>query len=399
MSEMRPNRYLLSSSAALSSAYDTLLLDLDGTTYLGALPAPNAPAGLAAAKANGARAMYLTNNSGRPPAVVAAQLDELGIPTAPEEVLNSSQVAEMVAEQMLPPGTRVYLSGGEGLREAFADSPFTVVASADEHPEAVVQGLNEQTTWRELSEAVLALAKGASVHLATNLDATIPKERGPMIGNGSFVACVQNATGSHPINCGKPERHMFDMAVLRAQAKRPLAVGDRLDTDLAGAVAAGIPGFHVLTGVSSARDVLWAIPAQRPSFLGVDLRDLNEPHPPVAPTALTPSPAPDAPARNWWHCGGWAAAVKEGALYIDGTDYAAAGGVMPAGISTNVRLSLTPRDTDPPADAAVTPAPVMLTLDAYRAAACAMWEAADQAYFDRSRVTLPEITVIRKEKD
>ncbi|MDY5589618.1 MAG: HAD-IIA family hydrolase [Arcanobacterium sp.] len=386
--------YLFSTSEPLSADHDVLLLDLDGTTYLGKIAAPNAPEALATAKSYGARTMYLTNNSGRAPEVVAAQLNELGIPTLARDVLNSSQVAVIVAEQLLPAGAPVLLVGAEGLRDAFEQSSLTVVQRAEDHPQAVIQGLNEQATWSDLSEAVLAISKWKCVHIATNMDATIPKERGLMIGNGSFVACVQHATGSEPISCGKPEPLMFNVAVERTAARRPLAVGDRLNTDVAGANAAGIPCFHVLTGVASAGDILLAKPTERPRFLGVDLRDLNAIHPPVLP-----DPPADTDAHTW-QCNGWLATVENGQLVITNPHAAAHISiplVLPA--SEPVSTAAPSLTLDGAGSAAVNKganSAVKIPLNAYRAAACAMWAAADSGSISAQNVHLPELVVTRE---
>ncbi|MDQ2623970.1 MAG: HAD hydrolase-like protein, partial [Actinomycetota bacterium] len=96
-------------------------------------------------------------------------------------------------------------------------------------------------------------------------------------------------------------------AISRHGARAPLVVGDRLDTDLAGARAGGIPGLHVFTGVSSARDAVLAVPGERPHLLGADLRALHEPH-----------PEPQLSAENWWVCRDAAARVSHGRLELDG---------------------------------------------------------------------------------
>ncbi|MDD7465902.1 MAG: HAD-IIA family hydrolase [Actinomycetaceae bacterium] len=360
----------LASSATLSMAYDTLLLDLDGTTYLGAVAAPHAPEALATAQANGAQEMYLTNNSGRSPEVVARQLVQIGIPTDPAAVMNSSQVAAREAERLLSPGAKVLLVGGEGLRAAFANSSLTVVASADDVPDAVIQGLSEQATWAELSEAVLAIHEHGAIHIATNMDATIPKERGLMIGNGSFVACVQNATGSHPINCGKPEPTMYRLGAERAGARRALAIGDRLDTDIAGACAGGYDSLHVLTGVSRARDVMLAPPDRRPTYVGIDLRDVNTPHPAV--TARYDARL----GANTWECGAASATVLQGKLVM-----------RTGGWGADAALA---------EDGAAVAAPVRISLDVYRAAVCALWDAIDSGSINPDNVQLPDIEVARE---
>ena len=364
--------YLAASDAPLSSAFDVLMLDLDGTTYLGRVPAPYAPEALAQAKAEGARAVYLTNNSGRPSAVVAEHLTEIGIPTAAEEVINSSQVAAHELRKILPLSAKVLLVGDTGVREAFTQAGFSVVTSADDEPDAVIQGLGEKLTWSDLSEAVLAIHRGAA-HYATNLDATIPKERGPMIGNGSFVACVSHATGSHPVSFGKPEPHIFAMASEKYEARRPLAVGDRLDTDIEGARRAEIPVMHVLTGVTSARDIWLAPEHLRPDFLAIDLRDLNEPHLSVEESANS-----EFENLHSFTCGGSEVQLAHASN----------------GLELHIREGEAEPITIPLGSEATEAVAVTLNLDSYRAGAAALWEAADRLAAG-SDLTLPEINVVR----
>ena len=113
-----------------------------------------------------------------------------------------------------------------------------------------------------------------------------------MIGNGSMVAAVTSATGVTPESAGKPGPAMFIQASERMNAKRPLAVGDRLDTDIAGSVAAGIPSLHVLTGVSGPLALMEAPKEQRPTFIAEDMRGLNE-----NPEVLLPGPQGGFAAR------------------------------------------------------------------------------------------------------
>lgn len=399
----QPEQYLLSSEQPLSRVHDALLLDLDGTTYLGKIAAPNAPEGLAQAKAHGAHAMYLTNNSGRSPEVVAQHLCSIGIPTNPADILNSSQVAAYKAKELLPAGAKVLLIGAEGLYRAFEDSGFEIVACADDAPDAVIQGLSEQATWAQLSEGVLAIHNHSALHIATNLDATIPKERGPMIGNGSFVACISNATGSKPINCGKPEPTMFEIGAQAAHAQRPLAVGDRLDTDIAGAVAAHVPSFHVLTGVSLARDIMLAEPDRRPSYLGIDMLDLNTPHPQACRRSLHDIlPALSGEADG--HATDADTSCTDSYAWVCGTASAWLAHSDPADTHSNmiVRIADGSDCRDIPLNArdrasrsSQSPAPMDISLNEYRALVCALWEAFDSGVIRRDGVDLPEFRVRR----
>jgi ribonucleotide monophosphatase NagD (HAD superfamily) len=141
-------------------------------------------------------------------------------------------------------------------------------------PAAVAQGWGPDVGWANLAEATVALHAGAR-WVATNLDRTLPSPRGPLPGSGSLIAAVETATGRSPDSvAGKPYPPLFSAAVKGSQAKRPLVVGDRLDTDIAGATRAGLPSLLVLTGVSRPRDLLAAPPEQRPTYVGRDLTAL-----------------------------------------------------------------------------------------------------------------------------
>jgi ribonucleotide monophosphatase NagD (HAD superfamily) len=139
---------------------------------------------------------------------------------------------------------------------------------------AVVQGYGPKVGWPELAEACVAVREGA-LWVATNGDRTLPSVRGPLPGNGSLVAAVATALGREPDETvGKPAPVLFERAARRTGATRPLVVGDRLDTDIEGAVRAGMDSLLVLTGVSTPKDVLTAAPPRRPTHLAADLAGL-----------------------------------------------------------------------------------------------------------------------------
>lgn len=260
--------------------YDAALLDLDGVVYRGAEAVKHAATSIAAASAAGAVPVYVTNNASRPPQVVADQLNELGIPTQADHVMTASLAAAAMLRHELPTGSRVLCVGGPGVAQAMESVGFVPVPTAGEDPVAVVQGFGPNVGWHELTEATYAIAAGARF-VATNLDSTLPTERGMAVGNGSLVAAVVNATGVTPVSSGKPEAGIFLEAAAMVGAKTPIVVGDRLNTDLAGARAAGYPGLHVLTGVSQVPQLLTAAAHERPTLLALDLRGMLLPHPEV----------------------------------------------------------------------------------------------------------------------
>lgn len=253
----------------LLDAHDALLFDLDGTLFRGSTPLPGAVELIARTATTGHRVGYLTNNGSRRPAAVAAHLSELGFEAEPNEVVTSGQAAARLLAVRLPAHACVLVVGSADLRDEVADAGLRPMAAAD-GADAVVQGHSPDTCWPLLAEAALAIRAGA-LWVACNLDATLPTERGELPGNGSMVAALRTATGAEPVVAGKPEPWLFSEAVRRVGARRPLVVGDRLDTDIAGANAAGLPSLMVLTGVSDARAVLEARASDRPTYLGADL--------------------------------------------------------------------------------------------------------------------------------
>jgi glycerol 3-phosphatase-2 len=220
---------------------------------------------------------YATNNASRRAADVAALLTGMGVPAAPDEVLTSAGAAAAVLAQRLPAGSPVLVVGAEALRAEVRDAGLQVVDGADDKPAAVVQGYGPDVGWRVLAEAALSIRAGAT-WVATNTDRTLPSPRGPLPGNGSLVAVLRTALDREPdLVVGKPEPALFTTAASLSGAQRPLTVGDRLDTDIQGAVGAGMDSLLVLTGVSGPAELLAAPPARRPTYVAADLSGLFRP--------------------------------------------------------------------------------------------------------------------------
>lgn len=295
------------SGRVLSEAYDTALLDLDGVVYAGGDAIAHAVESLAAAREGGMRLAYVTNNALRTPDTVAAHLTELGIPTGAGEVITSAQaVARLISEQV-PAGSRVLVVGGEGLRVALRERGLVPVESADDDPAAVVQGYGgPELPWGRFAEASYAIARGVP-WFASNTDLTIPSGRGIAPGNGAAVQVVRIATGAEPQVAGKPLPPMHRETILRTGARRPLVVGDRLDTDIEGAFNGEVDSLLVLTGVTDGAQLLAAPPEHRPTYVDADLRGL-----------LAPQPEVEAGADGAFRCGGWTARADGERLGLDG---------------------------------------------------------------------------------
>lgn len=263
----------------LDQAYDAALLDLDGVLYVGPDVVPHAAPAIAAARRSGMRLAFVTNNASRRAEVVAAHLTALGISAEPDDVVTSAQAAVRYLAARLPAGARVLVLGTEGLAEEVEAGGLRPVRRAV-GVEAVVQGLDTTTSWADLAEAAVAIRAGA-IWVAGNRDATYPSARGPLPGNGAMVAALETATGRSPVVVGKPEPELHRTSVERVGARRPLVIGDRLDTDVLGARTTGTDSLLVLTGVTTLDDLLQAPPALRPTYVAWDLRALAEPQPPV----------------------------------------------------------------------------------------------------------------------
>ncbi len=265
----------------LASIHDVALLDLDGVVYVGKGAVPHAAAALDSAFAQyGMRSVFVTNNAARPPEAVAAHLVELGVRAEPGDVVTSAQAGARMLAERLPAGSRVLCIGGPGVPAALVERGLTPVESADDDPVAVIQGFGPKVGWKQLAEGTLAIERGL-LWVATNVDATIPSPRGRVLGNGSLVAALRHATGAEPLVAGKPLPPLMRESVDRAGASSPIVVGDRLDTDIEGANATGIPSVLVLTGVTDWPDLIGVEPKFRPTYLDFDLRSLLRPQPPV----------------------------------------------------------------------------------------------------------------------
>lgn len=261
---------------ALIDRYDAALFDLDGVVYLGPVAVPGAVRGIAGLRSRGAKLGFVTNNAARPPGAVAEHLRELGIEAEQEDVVTSAQAGARLLADRFGAGAKVLVVGGDGVLAALAEFDLLGVRSADDDPVAVIQGFSFDLSWAQLNEAAIAIQRGAH-WLATNTDSTRPTDRGIVPGNGAAVDAVRTAVSIDPEVAGKPFRPLIDETMSRLGASRPIFVGDRIDTDIAGAARAGIDSLFVLSGAHGMRELLAAGPGERPTHIGTNLAALLEP--------------------------------------------------------------------------------------------------------------------------
>jgi HAD superfamily hydrolase (TIGR01450 family) len=249
-----------------------LLLDLDGTVFRGQEPTTGAVETLAAVTS---RTLYVTNNASRSSDEVAQHLRAMGFAAAADDVVTSAQSAAHLLADRLPAGAPVLIVGTESLAAEIENVGLKPVRQWSDDPVAVVQGHSPETAWPDLAEAALAI-RGNAFWVAANVDRTLPSERGLLPGNGSMVAALQAATDREPTVAGKPQPRLLTDALSRGDFRNPLVVGDRLDTDIAGANAAGVPSLLVLSGVSTASEAVRAVVGERPNYIAADLRSLYD---------------------------------------------------------------------------------------------------------------------------
>jgi HAD superfamily hydrolase (TIGR01450 family) len=263
----------------LVAGYDLVIFDLDGVLYLGDQVIPGAVEATGTLRERGVPMAYATNNASRLAADVAALLTSIGIPAEADEVITSSRASAHLLAQRLPAGAPVLVVGAPALVEEVRAAGLRPVERAEDHPAVVVQGYGPDVGWRVLAEATVAIRAGAS-WVATNADRTLPSPRGALPGNGSLIAVLATALGRQPDTVvGKPDPGLFALAARERGAKRPLVVGDRLDTDIEAANRAGMDSLLVLTGVSQADDVAAALDERRPTYVAKDLSGLFDNQP------------------------------------------------------------------------------------------------------------------------
>ena len=292
------------SDVPLSSAYDLAMLDLDGVVYIGSHAVPGAPERLARVRAAGMRCAFITNNASRSPQTVAKHLRELDMEADEADVVTSAQAAARLLADRLPAAAPVAVLGAEALADEVRLAGLRPVG-VDEDAQALVSGYGPDVLWRDVMRAAVRVRDGLW-WVASNTDSSIPTNYGVAPGHGVLVETVSRFAGVTPVVAGKPARPLLDETVRRVGGERPLMVGDRLDTDIAGAVNAGVDSLLVFTGVTGLAELVRARPGERPTYVAADLAGLLTSHdPPEQVGSETRS-------------GGWRLTVSEGRVEVTG---------------------------------------------------------------------------------
>ena len=263
--------------SAFIDDYDAVFFDLDGVLYRGPGAIPGAVEGVGRLHARGLRTMYVTNNAALSTRTVADHLSRLGFEAQEPDVVSSAQAMGALLQERLPNGAKVIVLGTPNLVDRVEAAGLVPVDSFRDEPVAVVQGYDPAMSWPRLDQGAIALQRGAR-WFVTNTDSTRPEADGIVPGAGTQVDAVRAAVSDDPeVIVGKPYRPLMDAALARSGAQRPVFVGDRIDTDIMGAHAAGLDSFMVLTGASGVGDLLSAPVHGRPTAIGWNVMSLFHP--------------------------------------------------------------------------------------------------------------------------
>ncbi|MGH2685426.1 MAG: HAD-IIA family hydrolase, partial [Actinomycetota bacterium] len=235
---------------ALADGYAGILLDLDGVLYRGDDPVPPAAETVEELRGRGRRLVFVTNNSARTPDQVADRLSRMGISATADEVVTSAQATADLLRRTSSDGidgASAYVIGRHGIRDALAGMGIRLVDGDAGRATYVVIGWDADVSYESLRRATLQVRAGARL-VATNADASYPAPNGELWpGAGAILAAVETASGTRATVAGKPYRPLFDTAMERLGTRDVLMVGDRIETDVLGAVDAGIEAALVLS--------------------------------------------------------------------------------------------------------------------------------------------------------
>ena len=262
-----------------------LIIDMDGVLWHGEQPMPGLADFFQTLQSHQIRFILATNNARLTQEEYVIKLAKMGVQVTPDKILTSSMATALyLAERSIPSKTRIFVIGEDGAKQPLLERGFTLTELYElnddkDNPnmgaDIVVCGMDKNLSWDKLATATLNIRAGAKF-IGTNADTTLPTERGLTHGNGAILAALQAATGVTPTLIGKPEPLIYQqaLALLGVDPAQTVAIGDRLETDILGAVRTGIRSLMVLSGVSTEDD--FKATDYRPTWVMPDIRAVTE---------------------------------------------------------------------------------------------------------------------------
>jgi len=251
-----------------------VLLDLDGTVFVGKTAIPGAEMALEEIRKMGLKVFFLTNASTRSRKSTVEKLKALGLVAYEAEIFGSAyMVADYISTKY--PSKKVYCLSEAGIQDELKLKGIEIVE--DESADIVAVGLDRKLTYEKIAIAFKAISRGA-LFIASNDDATFPVENGFLPGAGAMVAAVERSAGKKPIVLGKPNKYGVELLLRENGLKKEevIIVGDRIETDVLTGKHSGIKTVLVLTGVAKKEDVEELKEKERPDFILKSVAELPD---------------------------------------------------------------------------------------------------------------------------
>jgi 4-nitrophenyl phosphatase len=256
----------------LKSIIRGLILDMDGVLWQGDQPIGDLAQLFERINAQKSKVVLATNNSTRSVDQYVEKLSDFGVILERWQIITSSIATANYLERLYPKGGPVYIVGEAGLVSALEEKGFYPTETGGL---AVIAGLDRDLTYDKLKRATLLVRQGAKL-IGTNSDRTLPTPQGLIPGAGAVLSALETATDQKAIIIGKPAPYMYQFAMERLGTSpgETLAVGDRLETDIAGGQVQGCRTALVLSGVTTLEQARMWHPA--PDLVAEDLTALLE---------------------------------------------------------------------------------------------------------------------------
>jgi len=250
----------------------SLILDMDGVLWHDSQPIGDLPVIFEHIKASEIKFILATNNATRSIEEYLAKLHGFGVKLEPQQVISTPEAVGIYLSERYPDGAGVYVVGEPGFKETLGRYNIKIADKNDKNVDVVAVGLYFGLTYDELKHASLLIQSG-SEFIGANPDKTLPTPEGLIPGAGTIIGALEIATGVKATIVGKPQPLLYQIALKRlgTTPEETLAVGDRLETDIAGAQATGIHTALVLSGASTLDQAMAYNP--KPEII---VKDLNE---------------------------------------------------------------------------------------------------------------------------
>ncbi len=239
----------------LAARYEQFILDLDGCVWVGDEATPGAPEAIAALRAGDRRVAFATNDPRGPTEDYVTRLWRIGVQASLRDVVTvGGAMQHLLADTRS--GRTAFVVGTPAMRRHVSDAGLRVLNGTDlaSRAEVVIVAGTEDFVYDDLRSAALAVRRGADF-LASGRDPTYPQPDGMWPGTGAILAAVETASERKAEIVGKPQPQLLLTALDRLGEGTTLVVGDRVDSDLAAAAAAGLDSALVMTGGMTEADL------------------------------------------------------------------------------------------------------------------------------------------------